>query len=43
MTPGLAPGTGATGRQGGTALRDLLEAAALSPFITKSEVRDQER
>src|SRR6266851_1909868 len=31
MTPGPASGTGATGRQSGTVLRHLLEAAARSP------------
>jgi hypothetical protein len=31
MTAGPVPGTGATGRQGGTVLRHLLKAAARSP------------
>jgi hypothetical protein len=39
MTTGATAGTGATGRQTGTVLRHLLEAAARSPpFITTSEV-----
>jgi phenylpyruvate tautomerase PptA (4-oxalocrotonate tautomerase family) len=44
LTTGPAPGTGATGRQGGAVLRHLLEAAARAPpFITTSEVRETKR
>jgi uncharacterized protein YbjT (DUF2867 family) len=44
MTAGPVLVTGAAGRQGGTVLRHLLEAAARSPaFITTSKVRDTKK